>query len=273
MKVENGAKSLRKMSNQQFIYKPCEISRDKRLTPVERDYLCLIAALQNAKGCTASNNWFATYFGVKRQTAQEIIGRLKDKNIIACKEQKQGGKTIKRTIEIIDSNSRKLLLIDSRENLPKIPAGLAGSSDKVSRKLPTHITKDITKENSSVSSTTDGSDFVSLWNSKDRLPKIKALTDKRREALKVRMEEKQFAENLPLIIEKVACSDFLCGLNDRKWRADIDWLLKNDTNYVKILEGKYDNKIQTATATAPLVRDKDGKTPREKELAKLGVKV
>jgi hypothetical protein len=105
-------------------------------------------------------------------------------------------------------------------------------------------------------------DFVSLWNSKDWLPKIKTLTDKRRAALKVRMSEKQFAENLPLIIEKVASSDFLCGRNDRHWRCDFDWLTKNDTNFIKVLEGKYDNKGQTATA--PLVRDRDGKTEREK---------
>jgi hypothetical protein len=108
----------------------------------------------------------------------------------------------------------------------------------------------------------DGSAFVSLWNSKDRLPKIKTLTGKRCEALKVRISEKQFAENLSLLVDKIAASDFLCGHNDRKWRADIDWLLKNDTNYVKVLEGKYDNKGQTATA--PPVRDKDGKTEREK---------
>jgi len=131
--------------HQQFICKPREIILDKRLTPVEQDYLCLIAALQNAKGCTASNNWLARYFGVKRQTAQGAIGRLKDKNIIACTERKQGGKTIKRTIRIIDGNSRNILLTDSRENLPKIPMGLAGNSDKVSRKPSTHKTKDITK--------------------------------------------------------------------------------------------------------------------------------
>lgn len=114
----------------------------------------------------------------------------------------------------------------------------------------------------------DGSVFVSLWNSKDRLLKIKALTDKRRESLKVRMSEKQFAENLPLLIEKVASSDFLCGQNDRGWRADIDWLLKNDTNYVKVLEGKYDNKGQQATA--PLERGKDGLTPRERMAKQTG---
>lgn len=254
------------MINQQFIYKPREVILDKRLTPVEQDYLCLIAALQNAGGCTASNNYFARYFGVSRQTAQGTIGKLKTKKIIACKEKKQGGKTIERTIEIIDGNSRSNLLTNGRKRLPTKavfdPSRLAGTSDKVGRQHHTHITKDITKESPSVSSTTDGSTFVSLWNSKDRLPRIKSLTDKRRKALRVRMAEKQFSENLSLLIDKIAASDFLCGQGERSWRADCDWLLKNDTNYVKVLEGKYDNKGQPATA--PPVRDKDGKTERDK---------
>jgi len=140
------------MTNQQFIYKPREIILDKRITPVEQDYLCFIGQLEKADGCTASNNYFARYFGVKRQTAQEVIGKLKTKNYIVCKEQKQGGKTVKRTIEIVDSSSRKLLLMNSdkvsRKRLPTKavfdPSGLAGNSDKVSRKLPTHKTKVIT---------------------------------------------------------------------------------------------------------------------------------
>jgi hypothetical protein len=60
----------------------------------------------------------------------------------------------------------------------------------------------------------DGSEFVSSWNSKERLPKIKTLTDKRRKALKVRMSEKQFAQNLPLFIEKsAACEGAGCSLS------------------------------------------------------------
>jgi len=32
------------------------------------------------------------------------------------------------------------------------------------------------------------------------------------------------------------------GENDRQWVADFDWIIKNDTNWVKVMEGKYDNK-------------------------------
>ena len=142
------------MSRQKFIYKPLSVIQDKRLSPLEQDYLCLIAGLEAVSGCTASNNYFADYFGVKRQSAQEVIRRLKSKKFIRCTEAKEGGKTIERTIQIIDDVSRKTLLMDGRDNLPmdsmKSPVGLAGNSDKVSRKLPTHITKSITNNKTNI---------------------------------------------------------------------------------------------------------------------------
>lgn len=106
--------------------------------------------------------------------------------------------------------------------------------------------------------------FISYWNSKERLPKIRYLTDKRRDALRVRMGEKQFAENWQQIIDRIDASDFACGGGPKGWRADIDWLIKNDTNYVKVLEDKYKNKSKSAIA--PLVQGKDGLTPRERKL-------
>jgi SOS-response transcriptional repressor LexA len=137
------------MTPEKFLYKPQEVIRDKRLTSLEQDYLCLITSLQNAEGCTASNNYFAEYFGVKRQTAVEIISTLKRKGFISTTEKKSGGKTVERTIEIIDSDSRNYLLLDSRKSRPsdsrKLPAGIVGSSDFDSRKPPTHIVKTITK--------------------------------------------------------------------------------------------------------------------------------
>ena len=56
---------------------------------------------------------------------------------------------------------------------------------------------------------------------------------------------KQFEYNLGTFEEcfkKVQASDFCKGENERGWQADFDWLIKNDNNMVKVLEGKYDNK-------------------------------
>ncbi len=130
---------------ERYLHKPMQLCQDKRLTALEQDYICLIAAFEQNGGCVASNSYFARYFSVARQTAQGIIGRLKEKGLIGTTEEKSGGKTIRRTITIIDSNSRTVLLSDSRKSLP----WLAGSSDAIGRtalpsngrKPTTHILK------------------------------------------------------------------------------------------------------------------------------------
>jgi len=91
------------------------------------------------------------------------------------------------------------------------------------------------------------------WNSKDNLPRIRSMTDSRKNKLKTRLMEDDFAENWKMIIDKIAASSFCTGGNNRRWKADIDWLLANSTNYIKVLEGKYDNsKAGEASACAPL---------------------
>lgn len=74
------------------------------------------------------------------------------------------------------------------------------------------------------------------------LPRVVALTDKRRKAIAAR-----WADGMPLIgiwesyFVAVSESDFLCGRTPRSsWRADIDFLTKPDTP-VKVEEGKYAN--------------------------------
>ena len=83
------------MMDSRYIIKPIELVRDRRLTSRERDYLCLIASLENCGQCNASNQYFADYFGVERPTAVEFISKLKKKGFISTEEIKSGGKTIK----------------------------------------------------------------------------------------------------------------------------------------------------------------------------------
>jgi len=78
--------------------------------------------------------------------------------------------------------------------------------------------------------------FIDYWNSKEKLPKIASFTSKRKSQLKTRLKEVLFAENFEAVIDKLAASGFHTGDNDRKWVAKVDFILKNDTNYVKLLE-------------------------------------
>lgn len=108
-----------------FIYKPIEITRDHRLTATMQDYLCLIAQLEKAGGCTASNKWFAEYFGVSRHAAIDIIRKLREAKFIESKILKRQGKKITlRELSITDNDSKQSLLtnsnVDGKQSLPGI---------------------------------------------------------------------------------------------------------------------------------------------------------
>ena len=74
------------------------------------------------------------------------------------------------------------------------------------------------------------------------LSKIKVLSQKRKDKVNLRIKEMENVETINTMLTKLGQSKFCNGDNDRKWKADLDWLIANDTNWVKVYEGKYDNK-------------------------------
>ena len=65
-------------------------------------------------------------------------------------------------------------------------------------------------------------------------------------------------ERLTEAVKICASTPFLTGQNDRHWWADFDWLITNNTNLLKVLEGKYSDAPRLGTAPAsflPLASD------------------
>lgn len=46
-------------------------------------------------------------------------------------------------------------------------------------------------------------------------------------------------ENRAEIADIISRSSFLQGKADSEWKIDFNWLIANDTNYLKVLEGNY----------------------------------
>lgn len=90
--------------------------------------------------------------------------------------------------------------------------------------------------------------YIDRWNS--ILPtKVLSLSRGRREHLVARTKEAVFVDKYDIILKKIADSDFLMGRFPRvgehkNWKPTFDWLIKNDDNYTKILEGKYDGQTK-----------------------------
>lgn len=76
------------------------------------------------------------------------------------------------------------------------------------------------------------------------LPKIKSMTDRRKKKINTRL--KDLGGNVDLledIFHRVEASDFLTGrIATEDWIASFDWIVKNQDNLAKIMEGNYDNK-------------------------------
>jgi hypothetical protein len=50
----------------------------------------------------------------------------------------------------------------------------------------------------------------------------------------------EFLRKFREAVRRAARTPFLCGTNERNWRATFDWLIANDGNLRKVLEGRYD---------------------------------
>ena len=80
---------------------------------------------------------------------------------------------------------------------------------------------------------------VDMWNTfagQHGLCQIRTLTDSRRAALKARLKEG--LQTWAKAIEMIGESPFCLGENDRKWRANFDFLVRA-SSFTKVLEGAY----------------------------------
>jgi len=89
----------------------------------------------------------------------------------------------------------------------------------------------------------DLSMYVEKWN-EFLEPKVSTLTKDRKAKLNIRLREKDFVDSYDKILSIIKDTPFLRGDNNKNWRADFDWIITNDTNYVKILEGKYSKRVK-----------------------------
>jgi hypothetical protein len=88
------------------------------------------------------------------------------------------------------------------------------------------------------------------WNKLDQLPKCLIVSDKRRQRLRVRLNEQFFKENWREAMCRISASAFLIGENDTGWKASFDWFIQPDS-VAKIMEGKYHGKPKDNQRTGP----------------------
>ena len=172
-----------------------------------------------------------------RRQIERIVKNLKDKGVLLTANYAR------------DSYDRTLFYALDESKLPISPFGgdLSPNGDKLSpngeminEQLKTHIREEEDKANKPETSNKP-QQLADRYNAIcTSLPKVVRLTDKRRRAVRLIYGKGYTPEQLDEVFRKAQSSSFCTGQNDRHWKADFDWLL-NESNLVKVLEGKYDN--------------------------------
>lgn len=86
-------------------------------------------------------------------------------------------------------------------------------------------------------------EFVKLFTKNcPSLPKVKELNKSRKDKIKARWKEHPDLYFWSTIFEEIEASDFLTGRSGKWQNCNFDWIIKNNTNYAKVLEGTYTNK-------------------------------
>ena len=194
-----------------------DLLHDKNTTMQEKLLLIEINQLSMLdKGCIASNSHFAEVFKVKKESISRSLSSLENKGYITTKI-KDGSRNHDRTITI------NKMLFEYKQNV----------IDPLTNCLES-------KENKTINTSYD--EYLNLWNefaTKNNKPKIAKLSDSRKKKIALRLKEyKNLLEIFKFVLVKSEKSNFL--LNGDFYT--FDWLVENDTNILKVYEGKYDNK-------------------------------
>ena len=169
-----------------------------------------------------------------RRQIERIVKNLKDKGVLLTANYAR------------DSYDRTLFYALDESKLPISPFGgdLSPNGEMINEQLKTHIREEDDKANKPEISNKP-QQLADRYNAIcTSLPKVVRLTDKRRRAVRLIHDKGYTPEQLDEVFRKAQSSSFCTGQNDRHWKADFDWLL-NESNLVKVLEGKYDNPAAT----------------------------
>ena len=194
------------------------------------------------------------WMGIDVNTGQTISGRktlsaetgISEQSIRTCMER------LKSTNEITIESTNKYTLVTivnwgdyqdtseqiNQENNPQANQQLTSNQPATNHKQELKNDKN-EKNNKKIQ------DIYVAWNllaNEIGLKIIRGITKHRKRKLLARLGEKAFEDNIGAVFDAIRNTPFLRGKNKNGWQADFDWIIKDDNNYVKILEGKYSNK-------------------------------
>ena len=187
--------------------------------------------------CKADNQGVATFtaadiemrFGISRQRLRTMLGKIKKSGLAT---------NIQPT-----SNQQATNIVFDFQYINNIEQPT--SNQQATNKQPTKPTKIVRKTVQPQDGFERFRDYFNNVVVDTSIPQITKLTDARKNALRSIFKE-YGKETVETVIQKVIASDFLA----REWgKVSFDWIFKK-SNFIKILEGNYDNRTKQITDNA-----------------------
>ena len=178
---------------------------------------------------TGSLQYLADWCGATKQGIQKNLKNLLERGLIKKRESEKNGLKFCAYSCIPYNSVVRSIQLSCTNNI----------ANKQDNKL--FISKDI---NNSQNSTTINN-FIDLYHRICvSLPKVVKVTDKRKKGI-LNIIKKYSYEDIKQVFINLENSDFCKGKNDRGWKADLDFILRED-KFVATLEGKYGYKKQSS---------------------------
>lgn len=215
-----------------YVRIPASILSIKELNPNQKIILSLAASLRN--GLTLTNEKIAEIVCLSESRVSALVNDMQRLEYVRI----VNPQSKYRTIHLAENSKVTALSLSRKQSSKKACTSPKTKGTSLKPKSTSLKTPDITKETEKTYTTEiiSSDDFKEYWNKYDNLPKIHTFTRERKRQLQTRCKEREFTGNWKSIIDKLSGSPFHTGQSKSGWKATVDWILKNESNYVKILE-------------------------------------
>lgn len=200
---------------------------------------------------SGSLKYISAFTGISKQSVVRVLARLIGGGLI---EKKDRGSEEQNTYCATKASQESL---PSKESLQGVvtkvdtPYNITSINNVSGSITNTNNNKKILSNDNREKVDVSASDVKDLWNSiVTNCSKVTVLSEPRRKKVLSRIKEMgelgDANEILTICLEKINNSSFCTGNNDRGWKASFDWFIDNGNNWVKVYEGKYDDRGETA---------------------------
>ena len=170
---------------------------------------------------------------------------MQERFMMAISGRSDSGRTVYGKYWLLDSKETKAYIIipENHHSLPENADSLPDNATKESKAKQSKAKESKADTMSAAADartpSVDYRAITDLFNEIcTSLPKVQNISDKRKKQMKNIV--KQFSPDFKDVFERVEKSDFLSGRNGKWSNCGFDWIF-NPSNFVKIIEGNYDN--------------------------------